>query len=552
MEKFVLELSIENFILIDSHKFTIKKGLTSVTGETGAGKSIVFQAIKFLSGEKSGSQYIKKGKDYSEISATLSLIDFPQLSEVIDDLDLNVEDNEIFIRRKVTSQGRSSAFINNVKINISKLKEIGKLIFVIVGQHDAHLLSSPEYQISLIDSFGKYKNELKEVDLLYKEIKTTEKLLQESEKKQNDLSSEMQLLEYQIQELNKLEPKEDEYAELEKEYKILSNATELSAAYFSTADSLSGNKGAISQIKNALSEIGNFSDIQEASLIIDVLEAAKIELEEAANDASYLANKISFDQERYSYLNDRINTYYTLSKRLAVKPEDLSEKHLELIQRLNDIQSIDIDSIREKLKKDKENYFSSAKKLSKLRVKNAISFSNEINKILENLKMRKDSFSVNVEYIEKISSKGADKITFMIQSNAESERAPLVESASGGELSRVTLAVNTINASSLKIKRFHMFDEIDTGVSGETASYIGNLLRDMSKSYPVICITHIAHVAGMADNQLHVVKRDTKDKTVTTLDSLSEEDRKGVIATLLFGSKYTNEQLVQAEKLLVA
>lgn len=548
----MINLNIVNFILIDNHKFCIKDGLTSVTGETGAGKSIVFEAIKFLSGQRTGTNIIKKGKDFSEISATISLKDFPQLQCFIDELDLNVEDDEIFIRRKITNQGKGSAYINNTKINISKLKEIGEQIFVIVGQHDAHLLSSQDYQLSLIDSFGKHTSEMDAVAASYSEIKRLQKHLEESEKKQLDLSSEKQLLEYQIAELDKLQPKEDEYPELEKEYKILSNATELSTAYLAASDYLSGSKGAIYQIKNALVDLGRFNDLDDASNIIKILESVKIDLEEASNDVSHLGNSITFDEERYKFLDDRMNTYYALGKRLGTAPNELHIKHYELINKLNDIASIDIDSIKEELEKEKANYFTLAKELSRARSSSLIKFSEEINDILINLKMRKNSFSVNMEDTQKINKKGVDKITFMIQSNAESEVAPLVTSASGGELSRITLAINTINSSSLDIKRFHMFDEIDTGVSGETAGYIGNLLKDMAKSYPVICITHIPHVAGMANQQLHVVKKDSEDKTLTTLEELNSEDRKTVIATLLFGGNYTQEQLIQAETLLAA
>lgn len=548
----MIKLNIVNFILIDDHKFTIKDGLTSVTGETGAGKSIVFEAIRFLSGQRTNAGVIKKGKEFSEISATFSLLDFPQFQEVVDELDLNVENNEIFIRRKVNDQGKSTAYINGVKINISKLKLIGQKLFVIVGQHDAHLLSDSDYQLSLVDSFGSHENELLNVETCYGQVKSTEKILAESEKKQLDLSSEKQLIEYQVAELEKLNPQEDEYPELEKEYKILSSATELSTAYLSASDYISGNKGAIQNIKNALVSLGEFSDLDDAANIIKILESAKIDLQEASNDSESLGNSIVFDPERYKYLEDRIGTYYALGKRLAVEPKNLHIKFIELSNKLSDISSIDIDSIKEKLNEDKVKYFKAAKKLSNIRSLVSTKFSKEINLILENLKMRIDSFSISQDLSEKISKKGIDKITFMLQSNAESDIAPLAISASGGELSRITLAINTINASSLKIKRFHMFDEIDTGVSGETAGYIGDLLKKMAKSYPVICITHIAHVAGMANQQLHVVKKDTKEKTVTSLIELEDNERKNVIAILLFGNNYTSEQLKQAEVLLAA
>jgi DNA repair protein RecN (Recombination protein N) len=548
----MISLSIVNFILIDNHKFTINNGLTSVTGETGAGKSIVFEAIRFLSGQRSGVSIIKKGKEFSEISATVSLDDFPQLQEFVDELDLHVEDQEIFLRRKINSQGKSTAFINNVKINISKLKVIGEKLFVIVGQHDAHLLSNADYQLSLIDSFGTHQDKIDLVSKAYNSVKLTQKLLQEAEKKQVDLSSEKQLLEYQVAELEKLSPKDGEYPELEKEYKILSNATELSTAYLNASNMISGNKGVITNLKGAIVELGRFSDIEEASNIIKILENSKLDLEEASNDSSYLGNSITFEPDRYKFLEDKIGTYYALGKRLGVPPTSLHLKELELVEKLNDISSIDIDSIKIQLERDKANYYSCSSALSKIRNKVTKDFSKEINVILENLKMRKDSFSVQMETLDKISRKGTDKVTFMLQSNAESDIAPLVISASGGELSRITLAINTINSTAINLKRFHMFDEIDTGVSGETAGYIGDLLKKMALSYPVICITHIPHVAGMANQQLHVVKKDTLDKTITSLVELNEDERKKVIAILLFGNNYNNEQLKQAEVLIAA
>lgn len=548
----MIDLNIVNFILIDNHKFSLKNGLTSVTGETGAGKSIVFEAIRFLSGARSGVRLIKKGKSFSEITATVKLSDFPQLAEFVDELDLEVENNEIFIRRKINTQGVSSVFINGVKITVSKLKLIGEKLFVIVGQHDAHLLSNSDYQLSLIDSFGKHHNEIKLVSDCYASVKKIEKHLAESEKKQLDLSSEKQLIEYQVAELDKLNPIEDEYPLLEKEYKILSRATELSGAYLASSESISGNKGAINNIKSALVELGRFSDIEEAAEIMKILENSKLDLEEAANDARHIGNSISFEPERYSFLENKIGTYYALGKRLQVKPEILHLKHIELAEKLKDIASIDIDSIKEKLEEEKSKYYVLSDTLSTIRSKVSIEFSGGMNIILENLKMRKNAFRVEIEKTKRIHKSGMDKITFMLKSNAESDVAPLVVAASGGELSRITLAINTINSSSLNIKRFHMFDEIDTGVSGETAGYIGDLLLTMAKSYPVICITHIPHVAAMATQQLHVIKKDTTDKTVTSLVELNDKDRKNIIAILLFGNNYNSEQLKQATSLLVA
>jgi DNA repair protein RecN (Recombination protein N) len=547
----MIDIKIVNFILIDNHKFTLNNGLTSVTGETGAGKSIVFEAIRFLSGVRSSVNVIKKGKDFSEISATVKLSDFPQLSEIVQELDLNVENDEIFIRRKINSQGVSTAFINSVKITVKKLKVIGEKVFVIVGQHDSHLLSNADFQLGLVDSFGNHEKELTLVSDSYYKVKKIEKHLAESEEKQLNLSSEKQLVEYQVADLDKLNPIEDEYPLLEKEYKVLANATELSEAYMLSSEAISGNKGAINSIKKSLVELGKFSDIDQAKDIIKILENSKLDLEEASNDALHLGNSISYDPERYSLLENRISTYYSLGKVLNVDPEQLHIKHVELMEKLKDIASIDIDSIRIKLEEEKLKYFSLSKKLSKIREKVSLNFSSEINVILENLKMRKNSFSISIENTGKINKRGLDKITFMLQSNAESDLSELVIAASGGELSRITLAINTINSSSLNIKRFHLFDEIDTGVSGETAGYIGDLLRKMAKSYPVICITHIPHVAGMADQQLHVIKKDTEDKTVTSLVELTQEERKNVIAILLFGNKYTSDQLKQAQSLLV-
>ena len=550
--KSMIELNIINFILIDNHKFTMKEGLTSVTGETGAGKSIVFEAIRFLSGSRASSSVIKKGKDFAEINATLNLSIFPQMKKIVEDLDLNIEDDEIFIRRKMTSQGKGSVFINGTKISVAQLKEIGELLFVIVGQHDAHLLAKADYQLSLIDDFGQLKKEKDKVLSSYKKVKLVEKSLQEAIDKQESLSSQKQLLEYQVAELEKLAPVEGDYSSLEKEFKTLSNATELSQAFLATSDALSGNKGAINAIKNGLVELSKFQDIEDVSSIMEILENSKLDLEEAANDSLLLGNQISFDQERYSLVENRMGTYYTLGKRLACKPELLHIKYEDLSEQLSQISSIDIDSIKERLNETKEVYFKHAGVLSKARVKASIKFSKKINEILLNLNMRKDSFSISIEQTGKISPKGEDLATFMLQSNAESVRSPLVTSASGGELSRITLAINTIISSTYNLKRFHMFDEIDTGVSGKTAGYIGNLLKEMAQNYPVICITHIPHVAGMAKQQLHVDKKDTKEKTITSLVELKPNDRELVIASLLFGNDFNTEQLKQAKILLAA
>lgn len=548
----MMRISIKNFILIDEHDFDLKSGLTSVTGETGAGKSIVFEAIKFLSGSRGSTNIIKKGKNFAEIEASFCLSEYPQFNSVVESLGLEVESDEIFIRRKMDNQGKGLAFINNIRISIGQLKEIGDKLFVIIGQHDAHLLADSDYQLSLIDTYGNLNSEKTSVKKAFTEIKIAEKELSDAIKQQEELSSHRQLLEYQLAELDKLAPIEHEYEDLEQEHRRLSNATELSSAFLSVSESINGTKGAVARLKDALSYLVKFDDIETASNLISIIENAKIELDDAGNEAESFGNKIVFDSDRYRFVDERVNAYYSMSKKLGCDTNKLHEKHALLAEKHKRMNSIDIDAKREILSSKKTEYYAVAKVLSEKRQQLASIFSNEINGILENLKMRKDSFSIDFHNKDIISAKGIDHVVYMLQSNAESERSPVVQSASGGELSRITLAINTTISSENEIKRFHMFDEIDSGISGDTASYVGQMLKKMSSNYPVVCITHIPHVAGMADQQIHVQKHDFDDKTLTDLKELSSDERKKVLATLLFGESYSNEQCIQASKLLLA
>lgn len=547
----MIHMSISNFILIDNHEFTLERDLTSVTGETGAGKSIVFQAIRFLSGKRFKTSVIKKNMPFTEISASFSLKDFPQLSKFVVQLDLEVEDDEFFIRRKLNDKGVSSAFINGVKVSIGQLKEIGESIFVIVGQDDAHLLSDANYQRDIIDSFGELSKFLLTTKIAFNEVKRINGELKEAEKQQEKISAEKLLMEYQLIELDRLSPQEDEYPALEQEYRQLSNATELSEAYSKVNDVISGGKGAVNKIKEALVALVKFDNINECSELSKILEEAKINLDDLGQEANSLSFKISFDQEQYIYLGEKINSYFMISKKLGCEPNFLHEKYIDLKAEYNRLSSIDIQSIKLKLDKAKLSYVEAANILTDKRLKVAKKITLEMDSILQKLKIRKGAFSVNVTTDNSFTVKGQDTICFMLQSNADSIIAPLVESASGGERSRITLALNSLMSDKDNSMRVHLFDEIDTGVSGETASYIGDLLIKMSESFPVVCITHIPHVAGMARHQLHVEKIDSKDSTLTTLKKVAGEDRDRIIATLLFGSQFSKEQLKQAKKLVL-
>ncbi len=546
----MINLCIKSFILIDNHDVTLNKGLTSITGETGAGKSIIFEAVRFLSGDRMGANVIKKGKDLAEITAELSLVDFPHLKKLLVEYDLYNESDVILIRRKITSKGQGHAYINDTKVTLTTLKAFGEQIFLIVGQKDAQLLAKPDYQLSLIDKYGKHETEIGSVTSQYHTIKNLEKDLAAALKRKEFLTSHKNLLEYQVEEMDKLSPNEGEYAVLEKEHLTLSNATELSSALMGASKALTGNKGALTSIKGAAVDLGAFGEIEEVANMLKILEDTRIELEEVSSDAAMMGSRISFNPERFKYIDDKIAAYYHLSKKLECKPEQLHIKHEELVGQLNNIKSIDIDSIREKIAEETQVYFALARKLSQSRKSTAIKFSAAINIVLRKLNIRENAFSLDMTEEERVHSKGLNVITYMLQSNAESDRSPLVQSASGGELSRITLALNTIMSEMVKVNRVHFFDEIDTGISGSTASYVGGLLKKLGKAYPVVCITHIPHVGGMADTQLHVTKKDTQDKTITELHVLSGKERIKVIATLLFGDNECKNKLKEAEKLI--
>lgn len=548
---FMISICISNFILIDNHTFSLDAGLTSVTGETGAGKSIIFEAIRFLSGERAGASVIKKGKEFTEITATMSLLDFPQLSEFVTEFDLDIDDDEFFIRRKINKQGKGSVFINNAKITLSQLKLISEKLFVIVGQKDSQLLYKPDYQLNLIDLFGGLSKSIKKVKSAYLLVKSKQKELQVAKAEKAELESQKKLLEYQIEELNKLDPKELEYKDLEGEHHTLANATELTDALKSASNALASSKrGAIPAIHDAISELGKFGDVSDIANIIKILENSKIDLEEAANDSSSMANRIVFSPERFKVIDDKITTYYNMSKKLDTDPENLHITHQEMIKELECISSIDIDKIKTELNSAIADYYIEARLLSSKRISSANKLSAKVNGILLNLKMRKNSFSVDLIQSDVINSKGIDSATYMLKSNAESDNSPMATSASGGEMSRITLAINTIMSSTYDLKRFHFLDEIDTGVSGKTASYIGDLLKKMAADYPVVCITHIPHVAGMAQNQIHIEKIDTEKTTKTTLRKIDGQERVSVIAILLFGDDYSAEQFNEAKKLI--
>lgn len=547
------ELYIENLAVIEKATIDFSDKLNVFTGETGAGKSILINGINAILGQRVTKDIVRTGTDKAVISALFTDIG-DNVLQVLDELGISAEDGQLFLTREIRSDGGSVARVNSRAVNVSVLKAIGETLVTIHGQHDNQILMAPECHIEILDSYAESEALIEDYHSSFRELQSIAKKINKIKTEQSKKEFRMAELADIVEEINALNIHEGEDKEIEAELNISKNAVAISEALYMAKQLLSGDDdtdGAVEMTQRASKSVEEYTDIMtEISPIYDRLSSAAIEMEDISEEIGSLLDSLDIDPKRYDYLNQRSDELRRIMKKYGPELDDvlttLENSQNELDELSGAEQSLD------ELNKEKERLLAEvskkAKVLSDHRKKAGERFVSQVTEELEFLNMPKVKLVVQ-QKTGKLTINGMDSIEFLISANLGEEPKPIAKIASGGELSRIMLALKNVIAEKDSIGTL-IFDEIDTGVSGRAAQKIGIKLKQISRLRQVLCVTHLAQMAVMADNHLLIEKNIQGDRTVTTVRTLDHEQRKYEIARIMGGENITELMLENAEQYL--
>ena len=545
-------LLINNYALIDSLSISFDDGFNVITGETGSGKSILLGALGFVIGDRSDSNVIIDDSRKCVVEAEF-IFDDDRFKPFFDNYDLDYS-AECVLRRELSPSKKSRAFINDTPVTVQQLKELGGQLIDIHSQHDSLLLTNPDFQLNLLDNAANNSSYLSEYSSLYRSFINTSNELKHLEELRRNSLAEADFLSFQLDELNKANLQDDEYEELTQRIELLENSEEVKNLLLqSDAILQESNDSLINQLielKSAFDRLKRYLPV--ASSYLDRIESVKIELKDIARDIDGLQDDTQFDPDTLQLLRDR----FDLIQRLMFKHHvnDYSELLTirdELSTKVNSFTTID-DTIAVKsseLEQAKSYLTALAKVISERRLSAKVDFENDVTVILRQLAMPHAVFVVECVETDSLCATGKDKVRFLFSANKGVRPEEMSRVASGGELSRLMLAIKSV-AAKYKYLPTLVFDEIDTGVSGEVASKLGDIMRTMGKTLQLFSITHLPQIASKADNHFFVYKDNSNAKTHSCIKQLSYQERVSEIAKMLSNDSVSTEAYRAAEVLL--
>lgn len=546
------KLKIQNYALFDSVEVDFPSNLSIITGETGAGKSILLGALSLLLGQRAEGDLVND-KSKKCIVEGIFLSDSDEVKNFFSQNDLDYE-HEITIRREVSPEGKSRAFINDTPVTLNQLKGLTARLIDIHSQHENLLLNESEFQLSVLDAYASHKNTLNEYRQKFIRYKAVNKELEELISKENEAAKEKDYLEFQLKEILEANLVEGEEKKVEEELEFLNHSEQIKDALVKSGGLLkSGDKNVIlllADVKNRLSSIAAYNS--KLGELLERLNAAIIELKDIGTEVEFLEEKINYDPARVSVLTERLESIYHLSHKHRVNTvAELLKIRDDISGRLNSLSSLE--TTIEKLSAEKEALQKQLKdlaaKISAGREKVIPVLQKEIQKNLMLLGMPDAQFKIDRQTIENFTSNGTDAVHFLFSANKGKELREVEKVASGGELSRVMLVIKSLIAKYTELPAI-IFDEIDSGVSGKVAGQVADLVLKISKSMQVIMITHLPQIASKGDAHFLVYKENVKNKTVTHIKRLSPGERVEEIARMISTDKPGSSALKTASELL--
>lgn len=547
-------LKIKNFALIKEFEFYPKDGLNIITGETGAGKSIVINSLSLILGKRADTGFIRTGEKKLSVEGVFDIT--PEVQSLLEGEGYDSQENELTITREVHATGKSRAFVNDSPANLSLLESIGSLLVDLHGQHDHQSLFNKDIHLSIIDEYvgltdDKFFDELNTYKNQFSEYRKAKKKLSELLEKSSEMKEKLELLNYQKKEITRVAPKIDEDTEIHEELKKLERVEDIKKSASICENLVEGNKfsviSAIEQLKEQCEELSNFNP--DLLAYEKDLESALITISDFVNDARYFADTVEFDEEEYNSLSDRYNELSKLKKKFGPDISDVLEYEKKIDVELSD--GVDFDEVIEKTEKRSKDLYSDVLKrsgeISIKRLKGAESFCNAVNKELAQVGLKNASLKVDFTKSEPTAD-GIDKAEFFIRTNVGDTYKPLKKTASGGEISRVMLSIKNVMSSQNSAPTL-IFDEIDTGISGHVAELVAKKLEELSYRRQVFVITHLPVIASKGSTHFKAEKMVVNNSTETKLTYLTVSDRIKEISSMI-GGDLTQASLSKAEELL--
>lgn len=551
----LLQLTIKDYAVARSLDAEWHSGMTVITGETGAGKSILLDALGLALGDRADADAIASNADRADIGALFDLQSIPDANDWLETHGFPQDEQQCLLRRVILREGRSRAWINGQPATLMQLRELGEMLIDIHSQHEHQSLLKRETHRRLLDAFGQHHDELKHLQQAFRQWRDVQHQIHQLKGSQEDFSARIQLLQYQVDELDRISPQPDETNTLEAEQKQLANAGELIGTCDGLLQILHDNERFnIQQSLATAQQLLTRSVLSEAvPQLADMLNGALIQIVEAAHDLQRYRDHVNIDPERLVDVEQRLNTLYELARKHRVQARDLPELHEKLHQELALL--LDSDGALARLELQKNDIVQQYKKiagaLSLKRKKSAASLSKQVNAQLALLKMAHCRFEIALQPHENNEphNYGAEHVEFLISTQPDTPARSLSRVASGGELSRISLAIQVVTASTSQIPTL-VFDEVDVGIGGATAVVVGQLLRQLGERGQVLCVTHQAQVAAQAHQHLQVSKQLHGKRMETALRRLGNEERIDEIARMIGGEKLTKQSRAHAQEML--
>tara|TARA_R110000782_G_scaffold39043_4_gene91050 strand:+ start:1671 stop:3350 length:1680 start_codon:yes stop_codon:yes gene_type:complete len=550
------QLVINDLAVIDNLNIDFKPGMTVLTGETGAGKSILLDALGLVLGDRADTNIIRGGSDKTDITAIFSINTNLYVNDRLEEMEI-ASDEELFIRRTINKDGRSRAYLNNTPVPIQTLREVGEHLVDIHGQHAHQSLSRPKTQREILDQSGTYDSLLKKVADNYHEWKLVDEQLQDFETSGDDFEARLSFLKYQIDELTQLDIGESEYESLVEEFKRQSHSQDLIATCQQVLAELSESDSAIfsqlAQHQRAITDLCKIDNSLEG--INSLLDSAAIQIDEACSELKDYIDRFDSDISQLNIMESRLDKINELARKHKVKPGALPEQLILLSSQLNQLEGGQ--EQHELLQKKKSEllheYKKLAEKLSEKRKSTAKKIALAVTNKMQDLGMG-GKFDISIEAMESLETLtphqfGMDKISFIVSTNPGQPLRPIAKVASGGELSRLSLAIQIIASKDNGVPTM-VFDEVDAGISGGIAEIVGKLLNSLAEHRQIFCVTHLAQVASCGHHHLRIIKESKKGQTFTQVIELAKQERIDEVARMLAGMEVTHESRANAAQML--
>lgn len=547
------QLYIKNFTLIDELNIQMHPGFSVITGETGAGKSIILGAIGLLLGNRADSKSIKAGRDRCVIEAHFDLSKY-DMQQFFTDNDIDEDLSDTIIRRELTAAGKSRAFINDTPVSLTKMRELGEQLVDIHSQHQNLLLQKEDFQLNVVDIIAQDEKQRKNYEAAYNQYK-------QANQKLNALKAEIEknrenedFLRFQFKELDEAQLQNGEQEELEQEYEMLSHSEDIKTALYQADNHLSGDDGnIIERLKQASEQLANIKDVYpEVTELLERIDSSYIELKDIAQEINGLTDHVEFDPARLETINERLDKLNSLQQKFHVRDlGELIETYHQLKEQLSHIDHSDedVEALEQEVTQLLEKAQKQAKELTAIRTKAAKKVEEEMKQRLIPLGIPNVRFSISLTE-KPLSHDGGDKVSFLFSANKSTPLQPVTQVASGGEIARVMLSLKAMISGAVKLPTI-IFDEIDTGVSGKIAEKMAQIMVEMGNhERQVLSITHLPQIAAMGSHHYKVSKEETDEGTISRMTELSQQERVQEIAQMLSGSDVSEAALANAKELL--